>query len=326
MAKETGPKNSVSPANHYVSLDGEISILSVHNQNKIIELSEKSSSSIGTLGRVSSPGISPLDRGFLYGDGLMETILVIRNTPVLLDRHLERLRWGADQLGIPVPWKNEALAFEINALVQMQSYDPGYIRLVVTAGCGAGLERVPWDQMRPTKIFYFGPVVPRDPYVYQKGVAIKRKVSSWLERRERIKLCHYLPEIVALGQARKEGFEDILWSREDGELIEASSANLFLIARQGDSVEILTPPGHSGILMGITRQKIIELLGAAKIPVTEQIVYSDELPRFDEAFLTSSLSGLVPIRAIDRHQLYTSRDGSTFRHIERLYRTWLSTV
>jgi branched-subunit amino acid aminotransferase/4-amino-4-deoxychorismate lyase len=216
------------------------------------------------------------------------------------------------------------LEFEAQAMVEAHPFERGSLRIVVTAGIGAGLERTGGDTLNPTKIIYYGPVTKRSVSVYEIGVSLKRKVAPWIERNPRIKLCHYAPEIVAIQRAKKEGYDDILWSRDDGELMEASVSNLFLIARQGDQVEIATPPAHSGILLGVTRQKVIDLLYDAKIPVTEQIVYNDELPRFDEGFLSSSLSGLVPIKSIDRHQFHTARSGSTFRHIERLYRTWLS--
>ncbi len=280
----------------------------------------------GTHGLTSelTSGISPLDRGFLYGDSLMETILVVKKHPVLFEQHLDRLRWGAEQLGIPFPWTMQDLEFEVQSILEAYSFERGSLRIVVTAGVGTGLERTALEPLRPTKIIYYGPLTNRPPSVYEAGVSLKRKVAPWIDRNPRIKLCHYAPEIVALQRAKKEGYDDILWSREDGELMESSVSNLFLIARQGDQVEIVTPPAHSGILLGVTRQKMIDLLYGAKIPVTEQIVYSDELPRFDEGFLTSSLSGLIPIRSIDRHQLHTARGGSTFRHLERLYRTWLS--
>jgi branched-subunit amino acid aminotransferase/4-amino-4-deoxychorismate lyase len=78
--------------------------------------------------------------------------------------------------------------------------------------------------------------------------------------------------------------------------------------------------------MGIVRRRITELLMTAKIPVTERVITLDELPRFDEAFVTSSIRGLVPVAQIDRHRLQTLRPNAVFNHISRLYQTWLSST
>jgi branched-subunit amino acid aminotransferase/4-amino-4-deoxychorismate lyase len=128
-----------------------------------------------------------------------------------------------------------------------------------------------------------------------------------------------------LNQAKKGGFDDVLWVNGDGEVAEATWANIFLIGRTGDLVEIATPALASGLLAGIVRRRIAELLNTAKIPVTERVVTIDELPRFDEAFVTSSIRGLVPVLQIDRHRLQTLRPNAVFHHIARLYQTWLST-
>ena len=117
----------------------------------------------------------------------------------------------------------------------------------------------------------------------------------------------------------------MLWVNGDNEITEATWSNIFLIGRTGDLVEIATPPASSGILEGITRQRVIELLEKAKIPVTVRIITEDEIPRFDEAFLTSSIRGVVPLNQIGSHRLHTLRPNAVFHHIARLYQTWLST-
>ena len=100
---------------------------------------------------------------------------------------------------------------------------------------------------------------------------------------------------------------------------------MFFMARHGDQVELVTPPAQSGLLLGITRETVLALLRRAGLPVREQLVFADELPRFDEAFLCSSVRGLVPVSRIDRHKLHGARPGSVFRHIERLFLTWVET-
>ena len=119
--------------------------------------------------------------------------------------------------------------------------------------------------------------------------------------------------------ARESGFDDILWINSENEVTEASTANIFFIGREGDDVFVHTPPETSGLLKGITRKTIIELLRANQVEVSEEILLRDELARFDEAFVCSTVRGLVPIQAIDQHRLYTLREMAVFRYIQKLF-------
>jgi branched-chain amino acid aminotransferase len=288
-------------------------------------------------------GLSPLDRGLLYGDGIMETLLVRQNQPILLRAHLDRLRDGADRMGLAIPWSDEEFKFEIEGLISQRAYPFGYLRILLTGGIAGGL----WSSLRedavPQRILYYGPytfegavgsLMPRPPGSENsvqggseeiKGLKVRRKIAYHYSYQPRIKSNNYLHEVMALRQAAQEGFEEIIWTREDGEILEASTSNIFFMARQGDLLEIVTPPATSGILPGITRKKLISLLTHAGIPVSEQKIFFDEIPRFDEAFVTSSLAGLRPITWIDRQRFHTVRPQATFWHFKRLYQTWLET-
>jgi branched-chain amino acid aminotransferase len=107
--------------------------------------------------------------------------------------------------------------------------------------------------------------------------------------------------------------DDLLWCQPSGEILEASTANISFIGREGDALPILTPPPASGILQGITRTRILTLLKDAKIYAQEMILTIDELPRFDEASLTSKLRWLIPISQIASHPLHTARPKSALR-------------
>ena len=131
----------------------------------------------------------------------------------------------------------------------------------------------------------------------------------------------YLPNLQY--QKPKNGFDDILWKNLEEELTESSTSNIFLMRRDGDSLRIETPSPYSGLLCGITRARVIQLLETSGIPVTQRVIYYDELASFDEAFLTSSIKGLVPVARIDDHNLQTLRKNASFFHVSRLYQAWL---
>jgi branched-subunit amino acid aminotransferase/4-amino-4-deoxychorismate lyase len=235
--------------------------------------------------------------------------------------HLKRLRKSSEINMIDVPWKDEELIFEIEHLLSQVPDKKKYIRLLITSGDGLGLVG-PVDA-KPNKIIYCMPAKIEKQDVYSNGLKLDVKKLPFTERGRHAKSGNYLRSINALKDAQSQGWDDILWLNSEDEFTEASTANIFLIGREGDLVEIATPPSHSGLLLGITRQSIIKLLTMSQIKVTERIIHKEELARFDEAFICSTVRGLVPIRQIGKHKMFTCRSNATFHHINRLYMAWV---
>src|SRR5262249_21009493 len=148
---------------------------------------------------------------------------------------------------------------------------------------GLGLEFP--ESYTPLRVTYAFPAKSVPPTYYTEGLRLKFKKLPYTDRGATPKTGNYQRSLLALQKAKQEGFDDVLWSNGDGELTEATTSNIFLIGRHGDEVEIATPSLHSGLLKGITRSNIIRLLEEGQIPVEEKIIYTDEIARFDEAFL-----------------------------------------
>lgn len=280
---------------------------------------------IAVNGRISSPEearISPLDRGFLIGDAVFEVCVAFGDQVLDINRHLSRLRHSAAMLDLELPWSDEELAFELTSLAEQVAHPKKYLRLTVTGGLGLGV-RMP-ESRQPSRVTYCFKAED-DPLKPGQGLALKRMVRAGTLRGAQPKTPYYLPASLALSRAARDGYGDILWTHTDGEVAEAHAANIFFMTRDGDNVTFITPPAQSGILMGVTRETVITLLTNAGIPVREELVYADELPRFDEAFLTSTVRGLVPVSRIDGHRLHTLRPQATYWHIERLFLTWVTT-
>lgn len=277
----------------------------------------------GKTYRPQEASIPVLDRGFLFGDNVFEVFVAFGDTVIDLVPHLDRLRKSADKHGIPIPWSDDELAFEIRSLVQTSQAPKKYIRLVVTRGFGISLYSP--ESSMPNKVIYCLPAKQEAPDVHTKGIKLKRRSAFFTERGASAKTGNYIRSISALKEAKEQGFDDVLWTNSDQEITEATTSNIFLMGREGDLVEIATPPANSGLLLGITRSRIIQLLTNAGINVTERIITIDEMPRFDEGFLCSTVRGLVPIASIDKHRLHTMRPNAVFRHIISLYLTWIQT-
>ncbi len=272
----------------------------------------------GRITPIASAGIPAEDRGFAYGDGVFETFVAFHGQCIAKEMHYARLREGCETLGIAIPWNDLEFDFEIDEMLRQVSAPKAVIRIVVTRGSGLGL--IPKKGMIPNKYIY---VMSTDGVARADGLRLEAKKNSGITREPQAKGLCYASSIKAMMQAEKRGVDDILWMNGEDEITESSSANIFFIGRQGDLVDIHTPSSYSGLLEGITRKIILELLGRAKIKAEETVIYYDELARYDEAFLCSSVKGLVPIKLIDNHVLHTLKGNSVFRKIEQLFLTWV---
>lgn len=276
----------------------------------------------GQISSLEEARISPLDRGFLFGDNVFEVMVGFGNKVLDFNDHMDRLRESASMLRLPIPWANEEINFEINNLVEQLATPKSYIRLVVTRGNGLGLQDN--GQLQPNKYIYCIPTRTDPPQIYATGMTLKLCSKQTTKRGATAKTGNYIKSIIELHDAQQFGFDDILWKNAQGEITESSTANIFFIGRDGDSVEIATPPASSGLLLGITRKRVTQLLNSAQIPVTEKLIYFDELPRFDEAFLTSTVRGLIPITRISDQKYFTTRKNSVYNQVNRLYQAWVT--
>lgn len=265
--------------------------------------------------------VSVFDRGLLFGDCVFEVLVAFGNKIIDLDAHLDRLYRSATKVALTLPWTKAALAQELQDITTKVGGAKTYLRLVVSRGDGLGLG-IATDQT-PRRILYALPAKVEPRTLYTTGVSLKLTLSQQNQTGAHAKTGNYLPAIIGIEKAKEAGFDDILWHNQNEEILEASTANVFLMGRWGDQVEIATPPEQTGLLGGITRQRIINLLEQVQIPVTVRPIHCSEIARFDEGFLSSSVRGLVPIQRINQHRLHTCRDQAVFRHISRLYDTWL---
>ncbi|MCB9229054.1 MAG: aminotransferase class IV [Deltaproteobacteria bacterium] len=276
----------------------------------------------GEFRKPDTASIPAMDRGFLFGDHVFEVLVAFRGHVLDLRPHISRLRESAEILKLPIPWSDEELSFELSSVAERLDYPKTQLRLVVTRGAGSSLD-IPED-VHPHKIIYGFPAKLMDERLYKEGISLQARHLPYTERGPAIKTGNYLRSILALNKAKSKGFDDVLWINSQGEVTEASTANIFFIGRRGDLLDIVTPSAHSGLLQGITRQTLITLMKRAGIRVDESIVHEDELARFDEAFVCSTVKGLIPVASIGPHRFFTLRPENSWRHINRLYQTWVA--
>jgi branched-subunit amino acid aminotransferase/4-amino-4-deoxychorismate lyase len=264
--------------------------------------------------------IPAFDRAFLFGDGVYEIIAAVGPRLLDFEAHMDRLRRSSQALHIGFPWTDAELRFEIDHLLSLSQFPRSVIRVLISRGLGAAPRLTGREQAQ--RYLFCMQDQSQGPQEFEKGLKLRTHRHPAPRPGEHVKSPAYLDAIVAHIEAKKDGFDDVLWLNREGELTEASFANVFLLAREGDLLEIATPPVAAGLLPGITRHRLIDLLNRSRIPVTERSIALEELPRFDEGFVCSSIRGLVPVQSIDRHRLHSTRPQASFRQILRLYQAW----
>jgi branched-chain amino acid aminotransferase len=275
----------------------------------------------GEVGDEHGARISVFDRGFLYGDSVYEVTRTSGGRPVDLPRHLERLARSAAAIGMACPGDVEdAVAQTLAAAANPDSY----VRVIVTRGGGdIGLDPALAD--RPRLIVIVRPLVLPPPEAYARGVdvaivEVRRNPRRALD--PAVKSGNYLNNILALAEAKKRGgaHESIMLNPE-GQLVEGSSSNVF-VARGG---RLATPAFEDGLLDGITRRRVLELCAEAGIAAAEEHLAAADLRDAGEAFLTSSIRGILPIARVDGAALPAS-PGPLTRELMRRYDAFLGEV
>jgi branched-chain amino acid aminotransferase len=280
---------------------------------------------INVNGRVTDQehaAISVFDHGFLYGEGVYETLRTYNGQPFLFDRHMRRLRKSAGMLALPVPLTDaeiDARFRETMGVAGLGERDrEAYIRLLVTRGIGE-LTYDPAATPTPSIVVIVKPNVSPSREVFERGVRVSlvgvvRNHPASVN--PLIKSNNLLNNALAMQEAvRKGGYEGVMRNYK-GELAECTQSNLFIV-KDGAA---LTPPLDAGLLPGITREFLFEVGAEAGIAVREAVLRDADLFGADESFLTSTTREVVPIVQVDDTKIGAGTPGPITRALLEGYR------
>lgn len=261
----------------------------------------------GVLGPPEAAAVSPLDRGFLYGDSVYETIRTYGGRPFLLRRHLDRLRRSAGLVDIPYDRAPVDIEREILRTIADAGCPETAVRAVLTRGPGPiGYDP---DACGPPTVVVYARPCPEIPETWVREgvdvaiVDVTRNSPAALD--PAIKSGNLLNNFLAWRQARRLGaYEPILLNAGE-RLTEGASSNIFVV-RSG---RLLTPGLEEGLLEGITRGVVLDLARRDGIETAEETLTADDLRGADEAFLTSTLKGVLPLRRCDGWPIRHGRPG-----------------
>jgi branched-chain amino acid aminotransferase len=254
--------------------------------------------------------VSVFDHGFLYGEGVYETLRTYQAQPFLLDRHLRRLRNSASMLALPIPLTDAEIETRLHDTMRAGGFQVGkeaYIRVMVTRGVGE-LTYDPAACVEPSIVVIVKTQVDPLPEVFECGVTVAL-VSTVRNHpgtvNPLIKSNNLLNNALAMQEAVRRGAFEGIMRNYRGELAEGTTSNLFIVKNDA----ALTPPLDAGLLPGITREFLFEIGTERRIEVREAVLLDEDLFGADEAFLTSTTRELVPIVRVDNHLIGTGRPG-----------------
>jgi aminodeoxychorismate lyase len=235
------------------------------------------------------------DRGFLYGDGLFETVRIFNGRPFRLAQHLERLVRGADYLKIRLPFTPKELQRFAEALVEKNQLPDAILRLTLTRGPG---ERgyTPKPDGTPTVVMSLHPAPPLDlvhPTQWSMITSSHRVPAS--DALSSFKSTSKLLQVMARVEAEARGADEALLLNTNGEVAEAASANLFWVYHD----KICTVPTGRGVLPGITRAVVLEICQVLGFETNKRVIKPEALRHCEGIFLSQSAQGVVGIISLD---------------------------
>jgi branched-chain amino acid aminotransferase len=265
---------------------------------------------------VISPGdratVPVFDHGFLYGEGIYETLRTYAREPFLFARHMARLRRSAAFMALDVPYSDDGMLGHVRETMAAHDatefLDEAYIRILLTRGIGElsyNLSATP----TPTLVIIVKPYTPPPARTFVDGirlalVGVRRNHPDALN--PEMKSNNLLNNALAMQEAYRSCADEALMLNHAGELAECSQSNFFLV-RQG---VVLTPPLSAGLLPGVTREFVLQLCGERGVPAREAVLTAADLDTADEAFITGTTREVTPVVSVDGRPVGSGRPGA----------------
>jgi branched-chain amino acid aminotransferase len=263
----------------------------------------------GDISDAAHASIPVFDHGFLYGEGVYETLRTYRGEPFLFDRHMQRLRASAAMIQLDVPFADQEFlrrSQDTMAVAGLGRVADGvvreaYIRVLLTRGVGE-LTYDPAATPNPSLVIIVKPLPDTPAAHYERGVKVA--IVDLIRNHPRsvnplIKSNNLLNNALGMQQALRRGAVEAVFRNYRGELSECSQSNLFIV-KNG---VVRTPPLDAGLLAGITRAYVFEIGAGLGVRVEESVLKDEDLLRADEAFFTSTTKELMPIVHVDDHKI-----------------------
>ncbi len=263
----------------------------------------------------SEAKISIFDHVVLYGDGVYDTCCAWGGKVFKLDAHLDRLFESARAVKLEIPLNKPELRSVVLETVRRNRLREAYVKIIATRGVGELPLLSPYN-CRPTLIVF------AKPYMYLVGgdddKALRVKIASIRRVPDeslyaKVKSSNYQNHVLARMEANEAGYDDAIELTIGGYVAEAPGYNVFIAKRE----QLFTP--HDNILLGITRQTIMELAAREGVPTHERAITPFDLFTADEVFFTSTAGGVFPVVEVDGRRIGDGVPGELTRRLRGRY-------
>jgi branched-chain amino acid aminotransferase len=263
--------------------------------------------------------VSVFDSGFLMGDGVWEGLRVTAGHPAFLEQHLDRLREGAAAIALDIRRSREELTREIyRTLAANDMHGDGvHVRLMVTRGPKSTPYQDPRVSDGPATLVIIAEHKEPLPATVERGLSlftvhVRRARPDTLD--PKLNAHSKLNDVLACIQAYTAGADEALMLDPDGFVATCNSTHFFIV--RGD--EVWTSTGMY-CLAGITRSNVLRLCELHRIPTRERSFSLTEVYSADEAFVTGTFAGVVPVHTVDGRRIGTGRRGPMVERLQGLY-------
>jgi branched-chain amino acid aminotransferase len=261
--------------------------------------------------------ISVFDHGFLYGDGIYETLRAYKGVVFAIDEHIDRLFRSATMIDILIAKSHDAIKEAVYETIKENGHSEAYIRVTVSRGAGPiGLD--PDLCKKPTFVIMSHEFREYPKHYYQKGVNIalvvtRRNFKGALD--PQIKSLNFLNNILAKIEAKKRNAYEAIMLNHRGYIAEGTITNIFFIKNN----ILCTPAISVGILDGITRSIILDIARELKIETKEGRFRREDIYQAQEVFISNTTMEVMPIAEMDDIKI-GSKAGKVTKMIHRTYR------
>ncbi len=261
--------------------------------------------------------ISPMDRGFLFGDGIYEVIPAYGGKMVGFGPHISRMRDGLDAIEIKFDWSDEQWRDLCTALLEKNGNGNLGIYLHVTRGADSKRHHAYPEGVEPT-LFGYAFEIPAPPIPDREHIKPYTCSTGRDMRWDRcnIKSISLLGNVMHFQQGHSKGDAEILLYNEHDELTECGACNAYVV-KNG---VVSTPPLDHQVLPGITRHLLLSVLRAdGSIPIEERVITMDEVRDADEIWISSSSKEVVPVVKLDGKPVGDGNPGPVWEKAAKLY-------
>ena len=261
--------------------------------------------------------ISLKDRGFLYGDGIFETLRSYNGTPFKLAEHLERLQSSAGKLKIPFEYTIEELSKNVKELLKVNNIPDAYIRVTLSRGIGnngLGIN----DNFESTLLIQGKPFMPYAKELYKEGMSLnvskaRRSTSCPISCH---KTTNLLTSILLKEEAKEKSAHEAIVLNTDGYVAECIVSNVFIVYNKN----VITPSLDTNILPGITRETVLDICKDNGISASEDRFRIETLTNADEVFITNSLMEIMPVAEVEGNKIGKTIPGEITSQLMNAYK------